>query len=84
MTSLLLKFRYDDMKHAFEGVRNNVEVGECWITLAQELTRLSGKPFDSHQCQSKVCPIIVTRVVLDLLWTTYSMSVVVYMCTLVA
>lgn len=54
VTSLLLKFRYDDMKNAFEGVRNNVEVGECWIQLAQELTRLSGKSFDSHQCQSKV------------------------------
>lgn len=54
VTSLLLKFRYNDMKNAFEGVRNNVEVGECWIQLAQELTRRSGKSFDSHQCQSKV------------------------------
>lgn len=54
VTSLLLQFRYASMRAAFEGVRNNVEVGECWIQLANEISRLSGKSFDSHQCQSKV------------------------------
>ncbi|TYZ61120.1 hypothetical protein PybrP1_005096, partial [[Pythium] brassicae (nom. inval.)] len=45
VTSLLLQFRFVDMRAAFEGVRNNVEVGECWIQLAAEISRLSGKSF---------------------------------------
>lgn len=59
VTALLLQFRYVDMRGAFEGVRNNVEVGECWIHLASEISRLSGKSFDSHQCQSKVRSLLL-------------------------
>uniref|UniRef100_K3WVF9 Uncharacterized protein n=1 Tax=Globisporangium ultimum (strain ATCC 200006 / CBS 805.95 / DAOM BR144) TaxID=431595 RepID=K3WVF9_GLOUD len=53
VTALFLKLRFQDIRPAFERVRNNLEVGECWILLANTLSELSGRRFDSHQCQSK-------------------------------
>ncbi|KAF1329359.1 reverse transcriptase, partial [Globisporangium splendens] len=54
VTALFLKLRFQDIRPEFERVRNNLEVGECWILLAKTLSELSGRRFDSHQCQSKL------------------------------
>ncbi|KAE9030952.1 hypothetical protein PF011_g358 [Phytophthora fragariae] len=54
MVDDLVRLRYDTLSTRFGNAKNNAAIGEAWLLLATEMSRLQDKVISMEQCKNKI------------------------------
>ncbi|KAE9049831.1 hypothetical protein PR001_g2947 [Phytophthora rubi] len=54
MVADLVRLRYDTLSTRFGNAKNNAAIGEAWLLLATEMSRLQDKVISMEQCKNKI------------------------------